>query len=86
MYKLLYHPRSLKFFKKLPLKEKNSLLTKLEKLQEDPFTKTLDNITKLATTKRTFRLRAGTTRVVYEVEPKTKIVYVHDIDFRGNIY
>lgn len=85
MYKLLYHPRSLKFFRKLPAKEKQGLLSKLEKLQSDPFAKTLD-ITKLATTKRSFRLRIGAIRAVYEVDPKVKIVYIHDIDFRGNIY
>lgn len=84
-FKLLYHPRSLKFLKKIPKREAANILEKLEQLAGDPNTRNLD-ITKLATTQKSFRLRTGKIRVVYEIDQSSKIIYIQDIDFRGNIY
>lgn len=84
-FSLLYHPRSLKFLKKIPKKEATNVLAKLEQLAGNPNTRNLD-ITRLATTQKSFRLRTGKIRVVYEIDQNAKTIYIQDIDFRGNIY
>ena len=85
MYQLLYHPRTEKFLKKISQKELSKIILKLERLRKDPNNKNL-NIKKLATTQKSYRLRLGNIRVIYELDKKNKIIYIHDIDFRGNIY
>jgi len=59
------------------------LFQKIDELSKNPFSNKLD-IKKLTTTKRTYRMRIGQKRVVYEI--MDNIVYIQDIDFRGNIY
>lgn len=85
MYTILYHPRTQKFLSKIPRKDASKLIDKLSVLSRNPFTHSLD-IKKLATTTASYRLRVGTIRVIYEVNTVRKHLYVHDIDFRGNIY
>ncbi len=85
MYTLLYHPRAVKFLQKLPKKESDKIIKKMEFLRKNPFAKSLD-IKKLATTKRSYRLRLGTIRIIFEVDREKKFIYCHEIDFRGNIY
>jgi len=81
--KLLFHPRTHKFLRKLNKKEAIELFQKIEELSKDPFSNQLD-IKKLTTTKRTYRMRIGQKRVVYEI--MDNVIYIQDIDFRGNIY
>ena len=89
VFELLYHPRALKFLKKIPKKDAVNILEKLEKLATNPNPSTVVtnlDIKRLATTQKSFRLRVGKIRVVYEIEEQSKIIYIQDIDFRGNIY
>lgn len=85
MFRIFYHPRAYKFLKKLPKNQIRQIIAKIDKLEDNPFSKEA-NIKKLATTKRSFRLRIGNIRVVYEVASEKKIIYINDIDFRRNIY
>lgn len=85
MFKLLYHPRVLKFLKKLSKKETKLILEKLEILAKDPFSGHLD-IKKLETTQRSYRLRIGNLRVIFEVDSQKKVIFIHEIGFRGSIY
>jgi mRNA interferase RelE/StbE len=85
MFRVFYHPRAYKFLKKLPENQTRQITAKIDKLEHNPFSKEAD-IKKLATTKRSWRLRIGNIRVVYEVVSDKKIIYINDIDFRGNIY
>lgn len=84
-FNILYHPRSLKFLKKIPKKEAANVLEKLEQPAVNPNTQNLD-IKKLTTTQKSYRLRTGKIRVVYEVDSSSKTIYIQDIDFRENIY
>ncbi|OGG03843.1 hypothetical protein A2W14_04860 [Candidatus Gottesmanbacteria bacterium RBG_16_37_8] len=83
--KLIYHPRAVKFLRKLPQKEAERVLSKIELIKTTPSQTNLD-IKKLTTTKRTYRLRVGNIRVIYEIDPTSEMIYIHEIDFRGNIY
>lgn len=85
MYQLLYHPRAVKFLKKLPQKEASRVFQKISLLTADPVASKLD-VKKLATTKRSYRLRVGSLRVIYEVDFEKQCLYIHEINWRGNIY
>lgn len=80
---ILYHPRAIKFLSKLPKKESQRVLYSIKKIQNPTFG---TNIKKLVTTKRSYRLRVGNIRVIYEIDEKGKTIFIHEIDFRGNVY
>lgn len=84
-YKLLYHPQCLKRLKKIHVADQTRILEKLQELSSDPHAKNLD-IKKMANTQKSYRIRIGTLRAIYEIDEKKKIVYVWEIDYRGNIY
>lgn len=85
MYVLTYHPRVKKFLKKLSLAERQNVGNKLRLLAENPFSDAID-VKKLSTSFSAYRLRVGTIRIVYVINTTERILYVHDMDFRGNIY
>lgn len=85
MYKLLFHPQAVKKLKRLHPNDRQRILQKIDKLSQTPQAKELD-IKKLANTKNSFRLRSGDVRAIFEVEEETKIIYIWDVDYRGNIY
>jgi len=85
MYKLVYHPRVFKFLTKISKKEAKRIVEKIEDLDKNPLSEEL-NVKKLATTKRSYRLRIGNFRVIFEIDFENKIIYIHEVGFRGNIY
>ena len=85
MYRISYHPRAIKFIKKLSKKDSVKLVLKIKKLSNPPYQKNL-NIKKLTGIPNSFRLRDGAIRVIFEINNKKQIIYINDIDFRGNIY
>lgn len=85
MIEIKYHPRAIKFLRKISQRESGKIIDAIGLLPGSPISGKLD-IKKLVNTKRSFRLRIGEIRVVYEYDPELKIVYIHEIDFRGNIY
>jgi mRNA interferase RelE/StbE len=85
MIKIVFHPQTKKFLKKITHQDLVQVIRKIEQLQKNPFDKQLD-IKKLATKGNSYRLRIGKIRVIYEIDFKKNILYIYDIDFRGNIY
>lgn len=85
MYKVFYHPRATKFLGKIPKKNRDKLLQKIDLIEKDPFSKKLD-IKKLADIKTSYRLRVGKIRLIFEINLTLKTIYINNIDFRGNIY
>ncbi len=83
--KIKFHPRTLKFLKKITSKERQLLLQKISKLKDFPEFKEL-NVKKLAGTKNSFRLRVGQIRVIFEAVKEDNTIYIHEINFRGSIY
>lgn len=85
MYKLSYRPECIKFLKKIPKKDGVAILQKLEQLSKKPFSPTNLDIKKLAT-KQSYRLRYRSIRVIFELDPESQTIYIHEINFRGSIY
>lgn len=86
MYKVLYHPTVFKFFKKISKKDLQNLVSKIEKVSQNPFVSGNMDIKKLINTSSSYRLRYRNFRIVYQIDQKGKTVYIREIDFRGNIY
>lgn len=82
---ILYHPRSIKFLKKISKRQAKKVIDTVEKLTSFSSTPNLD-IKKLINTESCYRLRIGNIRVIFEIDDKEKSIYIHEIDFRGNIY
>ena len=78
--------KSLKFIESLQKNDKKRLKEAILVLKEDPVPiKSLD-IVKLKGEKNTYRVRKGKLRIVYEVIWVQKIILIHRVDFRGDIY
>lgn len=81
MYQLIIRPKAEKHFAKLPEKLQQKILNVLKKLENNPFQQGLD-IKKLIGTNKSYRIRIGEIRAIYEIDTKTKKIFVNDIDFR----
>lgn len=84
MYRLLFHPRTEKQLKKLPPSWQKRILARVEELAENPFAKF--DVKKLAQTERSYRLRLGGMRIIYEIDQETQTLYLQEINFRGQVY
>jgi len=85
MYKLLFHPQAVKKLRRLHPNDRKRILQKIDKLAQNPESKEPDT-KKLVKTKNSFRLRSGDIRTIFEINEREKVIYVWDVDYRGNIY
>ena len=83
-YQLQFTDIALKNLKKYPKKHQNLILVNIEKLAEDPFSKT--NVKKLVNFDISYRLRVGNYRVFFERGDVLKIIDIIDILPRKNSY
>ncbi len=78
--------KSLKFISSLQKKDRERLKEAILVLKDDPVPiKSLD-ITKLKGEKNKYRIRKGEFRIVYEVIWEQKLILIHRVDYRGNVY
>lgn len=81
MYKITVRSKAEKHFAKLPKNLQEKIAKKLKQLEENPFQIGLD-IKKLAGTEKSYRLRVGELRIIYQMHTGLKEIFVVDIDFR----
>ena len=78
--------KSLKFISSLQKHDKERLKEAIFILKDDPIPiKSLD-IAKLKGEKNKYRIRKGKFRIVYEVIWEKKIILIHRVDFRSDVY
>ncbi|MCZ7357002.1 MAG: type II toxin-antitoxin system RelE/ParE family toxin [Candidatus Methanoperedens sp.] len=78
--------KSLKFISSLQKHDRARLKEAMLVLKEDPVPiKSLD-ITKLRGEKNKYRIRKGKFRIVYEVIWEQKVILIHRVDLRGDVY
>ena len=75
---------ALKNLMKYPKKDQKLIMINIDKLAEDPFSKT--NVKKLVNFGISYRLRVGSYRVFFEREDVLKIIDIIDILPRKNAY
>ena len=77
MYQVIFKPRAEKFLSKLDKKTQQRITDEVEKLAENPFTKS--NIKKIAGTEYGYRLRIMRYRVLFSLYAGKKLIDVIDI-------
>lgn len=85
MFRVKLHREAKKSLNKLHPNDRQRVINKLLELQRNPFSRILD-VKKLVESKSSYRLRIGSIRVIFEVDKKTKIIFVWEIGYRGRIY
>lgn len=84
-YRIYYAPRAEKYLFRLPQSKARAILRRIEYVALEPFKKD-NNIVKLEGTIASFRLRVGDIRIIYQLDIKSKNMYVTKIAPRGSIY
>ena len=82
-YKVTLKPSVEKDFRSLPKTVLTRVLSAIESLAQEPFP---NRAVKLEGTDRTYRIRIGDYRVVYEIEKIDKVVVVLYVRHRREIY
>ncbi len=80
MYQIIIKKKAKKFIDKLPINERKRIVSAIEQLPNG------EDIKKLKGHDDLLRLRVGSYRIVYSVDHGKLIVYVIDVDNRGDIY
>lgn len=80
MYQIIIKKKAKKFIDKLPVNERKRVAYAIEQLPNG------EDIKKLKGHDDLLRLRVGNYRIVYSVDHGKLIVYVIDVDNRGDIY
>lgn len=80
MYQIIIKKKAKKFIDKLPADERRRVVSAIERLPNG------EDIKKLKGYDNLLRLRVGDYRIVYTIDNGKLIVYVIDIDNRGDIY
>ena len=82
-FEIQWRSSTKKDLRKLPKEEVARILAAVEQLAHEPFP---HGSQKLTNSERTFRIRTGDYRVVYEVYAATKIVEIQRIRHRRDVY
>lgn len=80
MYQIIISKKAKKFISKLPANERRRVVCAIEQLPNG------EDIKKMKGHDDLLRLRVGDYRIIYSVEHGKLIVYVIDVDNRGEIY
>ncbi len=80
MYQIFIKKKAKKFIDKLPANERKRVVSAIERLPNG------EDIKKIKGHDDLLRLRVGNYRVIYTIDHGKLIVYVIDIDNRGDVY
>jgi mRNA interferase RelE/StbE len=78
--------KSLKFISSLQKSERERLKEAILVLKDEPVPIKYLDIAKIKGEKNTYRIRKGKLRIVYEVIWEQKLILIHRVDFRGDVY
>jgi mRNA interferase RelE/StbE len=82
-YEVVLKPSVEKDFRKLPKNVAEKVLLTIENLESDPLPR---KVTKLEGTEKTFRLRVGDYRIIYEIDSTQKLLTVLHVRHRREVY
>lgn len=82
MNKVFLHRRVVKFLEKLDEKRRENVLRVLKSLEKFPLIRA--DIKKIG--EKTYRIRIGELRVIFDYDKEKNAVFVKFVDFRGRIY
>jgi len=79
-----YSNQARKFLKKIDKILAKRLIDKVESLRENPFPKQVERV--ISKKEKTFRVRVGDYRILYEVDYECNLVGIIKIDKRPRVY
>ena len=82
-YKIVLKPAVEKDFRSLPKNVLPRIFSVIENLEKEPFP---PKVTKLEGTEKTYRIRVGNYRIVYEIEKAKKVITILYVRHRREIY
>lgn len=85
MYQVLFSASSKKDLEKIDNKNRIKIISKIEALIENPYSKNFD-IKKLKGVDSVYRLRVGDFRVLYEILNMEVLIFVIEINHRKDVY
>lgn len=85
MYKIRFSKDAGKYLKKLDNKTKERIKKSLLILSRNPYDRSLD-IKKLAGFKDSYRLRIGKYRALYKIFKNELVIFIFELDSRGDVY
>jgi len=84
-YQIFYSRAAEKYLLRLGRSQITTILKRIEYVSSNPFRQD-NNIVKLKGTASSYRLRIGDIRVIYQIDIRTKTMYVVKIAPRGSVY
>lgn len=85
-YQLKLHKSVSSFLENAPNKLRCRIINKLDLLTENPFHHALLDIKAMQGFDRTYRLRIGNYRLIYQVNQDQLLIYALSIGSRGDVY
>lgn len=82
MNRVFLHKRVIKFLEKLDERRKENILRILKSLEKFPLIRA--DIKKIG--EKTYRLRIGELRVIFDYDKDKNAIFVKLVDFRGRVY
>ena len=82
MNKVFLHKRVIKFLEKLDEKRRENVLRVLKSLEKFPLIRA--DIKKIG--EKTYRMRIGELRVIFDYDKERNVIFVKFVDFRSRIY
>lgn len=84
-FAVIFHRKAKKRFDRLPLSDRKKIIKNLAVLRENPLPKGKD-LKKMKDTQGSWRIRVGDLRIIYQIMPEKKEVWILDTDYRGRVY
>jgi mRNA interferase RelE/StbE len=81
-YKVVFRPSVEKDLAALPKATARRALARIEKLAENPFASAI----KLSGAEKLYRVRVGDYRIVYEIDAASKLIVIHYVRHRRDVY
>ncbi len=82
-FDVILKPSVEKDLRRLPKKIVSNVMTRIQKLQNEPFPQ---GVTRLEGSERLYRLRVGDYRIIYEVDTYAKEVIIQYVRHRSEAY
>jgi len=85
MYKVFYHRRVQKQFRRLTQSDRKKVAEKIKLLSHNPNNPQL-NIAPYLEAKKSWRIRIGNLRAIYTIDKNLQTILVEYLGFRGSVY
>ena len=84
-FAIIFLRKAKKGFDRLPLFDRKKIIKNIAVLRENPLPEGKD-LKKMRDSQGSWRIRVGDLRIIYQIVPERKEVWILDADYRGRVY